>query len=56
MAQFENPIYEIPYPGAREMLLVDRLDDREFLTELFRAMYEQLPAPKKKASGGNRKG
>lgn len=56
VAQFENPIYEIPYPGAREMLLVDRLDDREFLTELFRAMYEQLPAPKKKASGGNRKG
>ena len=55
-AQFENPIYEIPYPGAREMLLVDRLDDREFLTELFRGMYEQLPAPKKKASGGNRKG
>lgn len=56
VAQFENPIYEFPYPGAREMLLVDRLDDREFLTELFRAMYEQLPAPKKKASGGNRKG
>lgn len=56
VAQFENPIYEIPYPGAREMLLVDRLDDREFLTELFRAMYGQLPAPKKKASGGNRKG
>lgn len=55
-AQFENPIYEIPYPGAKEMLLVDRLDDREFLTELFRDMYEQLPAPKKKASGGNRKG
>ena len=54
-AQFENPIYEIPYPGAREMLLVDRLDDREFLTELFLAMYEQLPAPKKKASGGSRK-
>ena len=54
-AQFENPIYEIPYPGAREMLLVDRLDDLEFLTELFRAMYEQLPVPKKKVSGGNRK-
>lgn len=54
--RFECPIYEFPYPGAKEMLLVDRLDDREFLTELFRAMYEQLPTPKKKASGGNRKG
>jgi len=53
--RFETPIYELPYPGAKEMLLVDRLDDREFLTELFRAMYDQLPAPKKKASGGKRK-
>ena len=51
----ETPIYELPYPGAKEMLLVDRLDDREFLTELFRAMYDQLPAPKKRASGGKRK-
>ena len=55
VAQFKNPIYEIPYPGAKEMLLVDRLDDREFLTELFRVMYAQLPAPKKKISGGSRK-
>lgn len=55
VARFETPIYELPYPGAREMLLVDRLDDREFLTELFRAMYDQLPAPKKRSTGGKRK-
>lgn len=55
VARFEAPIYEIPYPGAKEMLLVDRLDDREFLTGLFQAMYDQLPAPKKKATGGKRK-
>ena len=39
---------EQPYEGAKEMLLVDRLDDRAFLTELVRAVYEELPAPKKK--------
>lgn len=53
--RFEAPIYELPYPGAKEMLLVDRLDDREFLTELFRAMYDQLPAPKKRSTGGKGK-
>ena len=36
---------EVPYEGAKEMLLVD---DREFLCELLEAMYDELPAPKKK--------
>ena len=39
---------EFPYEGAKEMLLVDDVDDREFLKELLEAMYEELPAPKKK--------
>ncbi len=39
---------EIPYDGAKEMLLVDNVDNREFLAELLTAMYEELPAPKKK--------
>ena len=39
---------ELPYEGARPMLLVGNVDDREFLTELIGAMYEQLPAPKPK--------
>ena len=39
---------EIPYEGAKEMLLVDNVDNREFLEELLTAMYEELPAPKKK--------
>ncbi len=38
---------EIPYDGAKEMLLVDNVDDRDFLKELLEAMYEDLPAPKK---------
>ena len=39
---------EQPYKGAKEMLLVDDVDDREFLCELLEAMYDELPAPKKK--------
>ena len=40
--------YELPYEGAKEMLLVEDVDDREFLADLFNAMYDELPAPKKK--------
>ena len=39
---------ERPFEGAKEMLLVDDVDDREFLKELLEAMYVELPAPKKK--------
>jgi len=41
---------ELPYEGAKEMLLVDNLDDKEFLAALFNAMVNELPAPKKKKS------
>lgn len=40
--------YEVPYEGAKEMLLVDEVDDKEYLTGLFDAMYDELPAPKVK--------
>ena len=39
---------EPPYEGAKEMLLVENVDDREFLRALFEAMYEELPLPKPK--------
>ena len=39
---------EIPYEGAKEMLLVDNVDNREFLAGLLEAMYGELPEPKKK--------
>ena len=39
---------EIPYEGAKEMLLVDDVENKEFLRELLEAMYDELPAPKKK--------
>lgn len=40
--------YETPYEGAKDMLLVNEVDNKEFLTELFITMYDELPAPKKK--------
>lgn len=40
--------YELPYEGAKEMLLVDEVDNKEFLTGLFNAMYKELPTPKPK--------
>ena len=39
---------ELPYEGAKEMLLVDDVENREFLHELFDAMFEELPEPKKR--------
>ena len=39
---------ELPYEGAKEMLLVDNVENREFLRELIEAMYDELPAPKQK--------
>ena len=39
---------ERPYEGAKEMLLVENVEDNEFLTRLFKAIYDELPAPKPK--------
>ena len=39
---------ELPYDGAKEMILVDDVDNRKFLCELIEAMYDELPVPKKK--------
>ena len=48
IAYMADPVYEAPYEGAKEMLLVDEVDQKEFLTGLFHAMYEELPMPKQK--------
>lgn len=37
---------DFPYEGAKEMLLVEEVDNKEFLTKLFDAMYDELPLPK----------
>ena len=43
-----NAVYELPYDGAKEMLLVDDVDNKEFLIGLFDAMYDDLPLPMQK--------
>ncbi len=43
-----NAKYEQPYPGAKDMLLVDDVDNRDYLSGLFAAMSDECPAPKKK--------
>ena len=47
-AMMPNASMELPYKGAKEMLLVDEVDNKEFLAELFNAMYVELPAPKER--------
>ena len=48
IALMRNAKYELPYDGAKEMLLVDDVDNKEFLIGLFDALYDDLPAPKPK--------
>lgn len=43
-----NASYEPPYEGAKDMLLCDNVDDKDFLKALFEAIYPELPEPKKK--------
>lgn len=38
----------LPYPGAKPQFLIESLDDREWLGELLRACYQELPMPKPK--------
>jgi TfoX/Sxy family transcriptional regulator of competence genes len=48
VAMMPNASMELPYEGSKEMLLVDNVENREFLRELIEAMYDELPAPKQK--------
>ena len=48
ISMMPNANMELPYEGAKEMMLVDEIENRDFLKELVEAMYEELPAPKKK--------
>ncbi len=40
--------YALPYKGAKDMLLIEEVDNKEFLKGLFNAMYDELPVPKPK--------
>ncbi len=46
--QMPNAPMELPYEGAKEMLLVENMDDRAFLQSLFSAIAEELPETKRR--------
>ena len=48
LSAMPSAVYEPPYDGAKPMLLVEEVDNKEFLTGLFTPMYSELPAPKSK--------
>ena len=48
VAMMPNAAMERPYEGAREMLLVDNVENRDFLKELLEAMLNELPTPGKR--------
>ncbi len=48
LAYIENHIFEPPYAGAKDMLLVENVDSAEYLAGLFNAIYDELPSPKKR--------
>ncbi|WP_303799795.1 TfoX/Sxy family protein [Ruminococcus flavefaciens] len=39
---------ELPYEGAKEMLLVEDIENKAFLRDLFEVMVCELPMPRKK--------
>lgn len=47
-ALMPNAAYQLPYEGAKEMLLVEDIENKDFLKEMFEAMYKELPESKKR--------
>ena len=45
-----DAVYEPPYEGAKDMLLCENTDNKDFLTELFNAIEPELAMPKKRKS------
>lgn len=43
-----DAVMELPYEGAKEMLLAENIEDKVFLKDLFEQMYQELPMPKKR--------
>ena len=39
--------YELPYEGANKMLLVDNVDSKDFLIQLFDTVYQEISSPGK---------
>ena len=42
LGMIDNPIYQTPYPGGKDMLLIEDMENKEFLCDLINAMYPEL--------------
>jgi TfoX/Sxy family transcriptional regulator of competence genes len=47
-AYMPEATFELPYEGAKEMLLADNVDDSAYLCGLMEAIYSDLPEKRKK--------
>lgn len=54
-AKMPDAPLEFPYKGAKQMILVENVENKEFLRELLNAMYDKLPEPKKHKKCGEKK-
>jgi len=43
-----NAKLELPYEGGKAMLLVENVDDKDYLNDLFKVMFDELPVRKPK--------
>ncbi|WP_419171769.1 TfoX/Sxy family protein [Negativibacillus massiliensis] len=48
LSLLKDPVYETPYLGAKQMLLIQQVEDKGFLTSLIKTIYDDLPTPKPK--------
>lgn len=48
LEMIKNPIFEVPYTGAKEMILIEEIENKDFLKELIERMYDELPLVKKR--------
>ncbi len=46
-AMMPDAALELPYEGAKEMILVDDVENKEFLRDLVESMWEELPQKKR---------
>ena len=52
LSMIENARMEIPYEGAKEMILVEDMDDKVFLKKLAESIAEEVPAGRSKKKKG----
>lgn len=46
ISMMPDALWQLPYEGGKEMLLVDAIENRAFMADLLKAMYPELPVPK----------